>query len=347
MIQHFLIVLVWLTIAFTASVASVQAALVVQFEATPLFNEAKIVPGDSVARTVVVENTGSETETVQVHVENFIYGDLASALGITITSGATQYLDTTLDQFFATTPIDLGQLAPGGEQTYTFRVSFPASSGNPLMLKETKFDLSIGFLGGEQISDTPRTRTSSGGGGGVRTLRLFNELVAEVYPESRTAYVTWESNLPATSYLVCSEGKDIALTTAAPLFGYSFAIFEVDNLVLDHGLVVSGDAGKSYECRPAGRRNLTDPFTVGQPVTFAFPGGLVAGVATSSFPLLAGENVGGDSVEAPQGMVLGDQISLWPKGGVNLGFGVIDVRIPLLAVLFILLFILVRRFKRT
>jgi hypothetical protein len=310
-----------LLLGFFSVVGQVEAAgLGVVFEATPLFSEAKIMPGDSVARTITVTNNNIEPEDIEIEAINVFTSGLASAINLTVTAPGETYFSGSLDQFFSASPLALGILAGTDSRTYTFTASLPAGTGNALMLKNVGFDLVIGFVGGEQVIDNPVRRSGGGGDGGIPKLRLFNEEVINVSVASSSAVVTWNSNLPASSYLVCgkvSEGPFV-LSTDAPLFGYKFFVSEVDTKVVNHSLVVTDLDLVDYECRPAGRQSTTGLFTVGQPVRFGFPGPQVAGASTSSAPISI-EKV--PDAEAWLGRVLGDQISQWPLGGLSLGGG--------------------------
>ena len=300
------------------------AALEVEFEEAPLFSEANIMPGDSVSRTVKVTNVGEAEESVEVLVNNTFSDGLADYLQITVTSSLGEHLAGNLSAFFASTPLGLGTLLPNEYRIYTFTVELPVLTGNAAMLKQAGFDLIIGFVGGERVSDNEPEGPGGGGGGGssgsVSQLTIFNEQVASVSVNAQNAVITWNSNLPATSYLVCGVvgPEPFVLTNTPPLFGYQFALPEVDHAVLGHSLTVTDLVpNEEYECRPAGRRQLSDPFTVGQPVVFGFPGPRVEGLMTTAISDLP--------KPAPQPLVLGEQVSVWPFGGAALGWGNLSV----------------------
>lgn len=297
------------------------AGLGVVFEATPLFSEAKIMPGDSVSRTIVVTNNNPEEEAIETLATNVFSDGLASYLNLTVTGHGESYFNGSLQQFFATSPLSLGNLAPASSRTYTFTASLPSAIGNASMLTNAGFDLVIGFVGGEQVMDNPVRRTG-GGDDSLTRLRLFNEQVVDISVASSSAVISWNSNLPASSYLVCGKvsGGPFVLTNDAPLFGYQFLIPEVATRVENHSLVVSGLDLVDYECRPAGRMSSDGLFTVGQPVRLGFPGPLVAGasITTVSNPV---DKVNEDKNVAWPGRVLGDQISRWPLWGLSLGNG--------------------------
>ena len=309
-------------LGFFSFVGQIQAAgLDVVFEATPLFSEAKIMPGDSVSRTITVTNSNIEPEDIEIEAINVFSSGLASVINLSVTAPGDSYFSGSLENFFTTSPLALGSLAGDSSRTYTFTASLPEGTGNALMLKNVGFDLVIGFVGGDQVIDNPGVRRSGGGGsGGIPKLRLYNEQVADVSVASSSAVVSWNSNLPASSYLVCGKVSDgpFILSADAPLFGYQFAVPEVDTKIKNHSLLLTELDLVDYECRPAGRLTDTGSFTVGQPVSFGFPGPLVAGAVTSTVPSVI-EKVPPE--EAWLGRVLGDQITKLPLGGISLGNG--------------------------
>lgn len=255
----------------------VEAALSVQFESTPLFLNANVTPGDQVERTVVVSNTGSALETVRASVRNQFSDGLSEVMRLTISSNSTVYFTGSFKDFFALPYAELGTLTGGSNRTYTFRASLPSTVGNPYQHKTLRFDLLIGFVGGQIVPDTPR----GGGGGGGSTFSLFNEAVA-ADTINRSATITWQTNRDATTYLICADVGlgPVTLTTVPPLFGYAFTVPEVNNQVRSHSVTLNNLAEGRYECRPASRQRITDSFTVGITLRFSFPGGLVAGIAT-------------------------------------------------------------------
>jgi hypothetical protein len=263
------------------------AALSVDFAATPLFAEANIVPGDSVSRMVTVTNTGVESEEVYVSVENTFSDGLADAMLLTVSDGPTTYVSGTFTSFFAGTPHPLGALGAGLSRTYTFTATLPEGIGNDAARDTLGFDLVLGFAGGEAVSDRPGSRSGAGGGGTDDELSLFNQAAAFGVGGS---FVTWNSNEPATSYLVCGDMADgpFTLRTEPPLFGYQFALPETSERTVTHQFIFEDLAPGTYECRPAGRTSPSEPFTVGAAVQLTVPEGQVAGIATQARPLPLG-----------------------------------------------------------
>jgi hypothetical protein len=280
-----------------AAVALAQAPTVV-FEETPLFLNANIQPGDSVARTITVTNTGTSAEEVYLSSANVFSTGLGEVMKLVVTAPGSTYFTGVFDDFFDDTPLTLGSVAGGETKVYTLSAALPSGVGNAYQTKQLGFDLIIGFVGGGSVTDNPGG-ARGGGGGGTSILRIFNEEVTSVVGD--TATLSWNTNLNASTYLVCGVVGDIPFTLSAvpPLFGYQFTVPEADTDTKVHTVILSGlDIGE-YECRPAGRVGPSEPFTVGKALQFAIgPDGLVAGVATSQ-PTIGG------FISSPTGSVLG------------------------------------------
>src|SRR6056297_4351777 len=86
------------------------AALEVVFEATPLFENANVLPGDAVTRTVTVTNTGTEAQEVIFSLENTFSDGLADVMEMAVVSESDLYADTTLSGLFSWGEVDLGVL---------------------------------------------------------------------------------------------------------------------------------------------------------------------------------------------------------------------------------------------
>lgn len=296
-----------------ASVAAAQT-LSVDFGAQPLFFDADVKPGDSTDRTVTVTNNGTATEEVFMLAENVYNDGLADVMQLIVTAGSETYFSGNFDSFFTSGGVDLGSLAAGDSITYTFTASLSSATGNEYQLSSFGFDLRVGFRSGESQTD------SSGGGSGAGSsaggssgsslpvLLISNETVTL---SGSTATITWNTNRPATSYVVCGDLADgpFILSTEFPLYGYQFVIPEQSSLTTQHSRVQAGLAPGEYECRPASREQTSDNFTVGAPVSFVVPDGVVAGaVAPSLTPA--------PSVQPtpPPGSVLGKG---WKGGGLT------------------------------
>jgi hypothetical protein len=273
----------------------------VNFEKTPLFLDANIEPGDSEARTITVTNAGTGSEELYLSSANDFSTGLGEVMSLAVTAPGSAYFTGVFDNFFTITPLSLGSIAGGETKVFTLSAALPSGAGNAYQTKQLGFDLLIGFVGGGSVTDNPNGGSNDGGGGGGKTniLKIFNELVESV--DGRTATLTWNTNLNASTYLVCGVVTDVkfTLTDVAPLFGYQFVLPEQDTNTKVHKAILNGLEIGKYECRPAGRVSPSNPFTVGEALQFEIsPDGQVLGAATS-LPLISGFKV------QPRGSVLG------------------------------------------
>lgn len=298
-LRHFGYLLLCYGVFFgSGSVALAQVPTVV-FEKTPLFLDSNIEPGDSEARTITVTNTGPTAEDVYVSSGNEFSTGLGEVMSLVVTAPGSTYFIGVFDDFFDVTPLALGSVASGETKVFTLSAALPSSAGNVYQTKQLGFDLIIGFVGGGSVTDNPGG--GGGGGGGTIKLNIFNEKVDSVV--GSTATLSWNTNLNASTYLVCGVVNDIpfTLSTLPPLFGYQFVLPEENtNTKVHKGILAGLDLGQ-YECRPAGRVSPSKPFTVGEALRFSItaPEGQVAGIATSQ------PTIGGFVNNRPTGSVLG------------------------------------------
>lgn len=258
----------------------------VQFEATPLFLEANVMPGDGETRTVTVTNNGTEAQDLYVTVTNEFDAGLAPIMQLQVANGSTQYFSDTFSNFFSAGEVALGTLSPNETQTYAFTASLPTSAGNAYQTKQLGFDLEIGFADGESVTDTPDTTSTRGGGGGSSSGgTLFNISNEAAEANNTTGTVTWNTNRPGTTYLVCGleENGPFRLEANSP-FGYEYRIDEDTTLTTQHTVTQTNLDPGTYECLPVSRPNERSNFTTGDPVQFtiAGPEPAVAGIATSA-----------------------------------------------------------------
>lgn len=266
------------------------AALEVQFQATPLFVDADVKPGDVVSRTVIVTNTGPEAETIIFDFRNEFSDGLADVMELAVTTDSNTFADNFFTNLFALGEINLGELAAGASQEYVFTASLDPATGNEYQLSEFGFDLLIGFQGGETVTDGGGGNGGGGGGGGGNNggsseFNLFNEAVTT--PTNSSADLTWNTNRPATSFAVCGnlENGPFTLDANDELFGYEFSSTEDVTKSLEHEMSFTRLEIGEYECRVASREQVSDRFTVSGPLRFAFlPPGQVEGVTTSVTP---------------------------------------------------------------
>ncbi len=272
-------------IIFFGVVGVVQAAgLGVSFQSSPLFYNTNIAPGENIDRTVTVTNNGTENENVYFSTVNNTSTGLAEVMLLSVESGAVNYYNDYYSDLFNDEEISLGVLAPGQSRTYVFTSSFASTADDGYQSKTMGFDLCVGFSGGGLQCDGLAAVTSSSGGGGFLTLRLLNETVGSTDVIKGSGLITWDTNRPASSYLICGDATHgpFDLDPNAPFLGYEFEVAEINEAVTEHSVEVVVDTPGAYECRPASRTTSGRGFTVGNPVRFSIPAGAVAGVNFSA-----------------------------------------------------------------
>lgn len=111
-------------------------ALSTDHPSNSIFSATNMVPGDSITRTVEVQNSGTAdfTYTITASDENApsnaLWTDLTNGLQITAADGSTQLYSGPISQL---TQVSTGvTLGPGAAQTLTFTVSLPTSADNSL-----------------------------------------------------------------------------------------------------------------------------------------------------------------------------------------------------------------------
>lgn len=194
--------------------------LTVQFEKTPLFNEANILPGDGTTRFIKATNNTTAANKIAVVAENFPNpapsDDLSRALDMTISKGGVDIWGgssatgkKTLFDFYQAGEVALSDIAAGETIQYDFTLSLSTDKGDlPVsdttwQAKKTNFDIAIGFsgeinppctgpncpcVGPSCHSDPPCTGPncggcvgpSCGGGGGGCTIWIIESPVTSV-----------------------------------------------------------------------------------------------------------------------------------------------------------------------
>ena len=224
----------------------------VQFENTPLFNEANFLPGDSVTRFVKVTNNTADTQQITTSAGNVSNPDnFASQFNLTIKQGITTLYNDTLANFFVSSSVSLSDLAggAGNMNQYDFTATFNPSAGNDYQNKSLGFDLLISAVGGETHIDTLGDISGGGGGGGVPILYIFNENNEGTV--STTSYkVTWYTNLPATTRVIYDTVPHSVLGPA-PNFGYPYSSIEDPTFSTYHEVILTGlTPGFTYYWKP-------------------------------------------------------------------------------------------------
>lgn len=122
----------------------------------PIFTIINMAPGDSQSRDVKVRNGSSDIMPIGIRgIKKSETNNLASALHITISANSTDlYGGTsptgpkTIQQFLNEAPnpffVNLTNLAPNQETTYTVKVDFDTNSGNTFQNSNLTLDLRIG-----------------------------------------------------------------------------------------------------------------------------------------------------------------------------------------------------------
>ena len=252
------------TLLFLPSFIMANGLLNMVFEQEPLFQEANLLPGQSVERWIEVENKSSETQPIGIEVINHsscISNCFSEQLELTISQNSTEIYDDSLEDFFKAGEIKLSDLAAGAKTTYFFSVTFLPESNNQYQEKTVNFDFKIGSLGKESIGEEipPQNNGSTRGSGGffITGLEIFNETIASV--EETQATITWETNKPATSRVIYSSEYQphTLLLDNPPNYGYANSTSEDSSLKISHSMVVAGlQPSTTYYFRCVSRGSL-------------------------------------------------------------------------------------------
>lgn len=137
----------------------------------PLFPSQVVwAPGMSQEKEITVKNLGTSSQQVQIASTNYSEtGLLSEQLLLTVTEGGTNLYQKSLKDFFSAGEVGLSDVGAGQTNTYKMTVYFASESGNQYQGKEAKFDLIVGFKGGETLSvsgDGGGTAGETGGTGG-------------------------------------------------------------------------------------------------------------------------------------------------------------------------------------
>ncbi len=236
-------------------VANVKAVnlIDVQFENTPLFNEANILPGDSVSRWVKVDNVSPDEHVIATKADNVSDPDgLASQLMLVISENGTELFSDTLANFFSYDGISLSALSSGVSTQYDYAVSFKDGADNDYQGKLLSFDILVAEGTDETIGGGGETGGGGGGGGSYvhQGLTIFNEGMGEL--GSDYAIITWVTNKMATSRVVYDTISHADLSgTQAPNYGYAFSNVMDPNKVTGHSMRIEGlKSGQKYYFRP-------------------------------------------------------------------------------------------------
>ena len=227
--------------------------LVVEFQNSPLFNEANFNPGTSTDKWIKVTNNSGTAHDIAIEAINHPNPigeyDLSRALNINIKQGSTDLYggslgNKTLYDFYNAGEIILSSLASNATTQYDIIVYFPKELANEWQNRTTHFDILIGFQGEEG-------QPSGGGGGGYippQGLIIVNDQVNISGVNQTTAIFEWDTSLFSTSQLIFGSDTekhtlDLSDTgNVPPKYGYEHttAEFDVTPMVTHHRLVVIG-----------------------------------------------------------------------------------------------------------
>jgi hypothetical protein len=254
------------------------AGLNVEFEKSPLFDEANFVPGNTITRWIRVENTSGSTQKIIVEAIKEIDSDnFAGQLNLIIKEGGTEIFNNTLKTFFDQGETYLSDLANSSNTQYDFSITFNNDANNDWQEKTLGFDIVIGFQGQEGQSSGGGISGGPSGGGipGMPALSIYNEANASSSETSVT--ITWTTSYAATSYVIygtADESHTLNLSDnsgTSPKFGYAHTTPEYDTItkVVYHSVTITGlTSGTIYYYRAVSHGSLA----IGQEFTFTTTG---------------------------------------------------------------------------
>ncbi len=245
--------------------AQAQPPLVVEFQTTPLFNEADLLPGDSVTHWIKVTNNSGTNQKIEIQAINFTdpipNDDLSRVLSIDIKqNGGTLYGPKLLSDFYQDGQIYLSDLANGSTVQYDLTVSFPTEKGNDWQVKITEFDILIGFHG------EGGTFGVLGGGGGLPPgLTILDESMRVTMVGETSVTIIWTTSYFSTSQVIygaAGEAHTLNLsdnTGIPPKYGYAHTTPEYNTSpkVTGHSVTIYGlDSGVTYYYRAVSHASL-------------------------------------------------------------------------------------------
>lgn len=221
--------------------------LVVDFEATPLFDEANFLPGNDVTRSVDVTNNSDSDQDIVVEAINVSDpNDFGDVLNLLIEEDGDELFNDSLLEFFDSGEVSLSELSGNGEDTtYDFTVYFDDESEDSYQEKSLGFDILIGFQGGESEPSGGGGGGGEGGGGGgggpIPGLTITNEASEVVIPGYTTALITWQTNYFSTSQVIYGTTPgQFDFSAGPPNYGYEFSTVEDPTKVTFHEVTLTG-----------------------------------------------------------------------------------------------------------
>lgn len=122
------------------------------------------IPGQSIEKTIQVENTTGMKQSVGLRTQNVIVsGSVDSVLMMTIRqlNGALTIYTGTLETFLLTPSFTLDTLDSAKNETYIFTISMPSSVGNQYQSKSAAFDMLLSLTEIQPVADNSKNGGSS------------------------------------------------------------------------------------------------------------------------------------------------------------------------------------------
>ncbi len=116
----------------------------------PLFNEVGFAPGQSITRTIYVQNNNSNDDcSLNLIVKNpHDETNLASVLAAVINDGSTNLYSDLFSQLFPTKTINMGVIPKSGSKTFSWLVTLNSAADNSYQNSQTTFDFDMAFTCG-------------------------------------------------------------------------------------------------------------------------------------------------------------------------------------------------------
>lgn len=226
--------------------------LQVQFEQSPLFNEANFAPGNTVTRFIKITNNTNGNKPAQVEAINVSDADnLSAVINFKVTEASTTLFSGTLKDFFDKHEQPLDNIAGGTTAQYNFSATFQPTAGNQYQSKKVGFDLLAGFQGQVQGGGNGNGNGGGGGGGGGSSgngggstppgLSISENSVTHILKSATSLNITWTTSYLSTSQVIYSAANEPhQFNIGAPNYGYAHATPEASTFVTDHSVTLTG-----------------------------------------------------------------------------------------------------------
>lgn len=266
--------------------------LTATFVPNPLFSVSNFMPGDNKEANITINNNTETSQSAYIEAINISNGDnLANQMNLKIFDGEIEIYDGNFGTFLNTGPVLLSSINSLTSKNYNLRITFIESTDNDYQNKTLGFDICVGFSGGNQhcTGDTAVSEEegsiSSGGGsgsgggssGGSHRLVISSEnassiLASDSVPDSGTATITWQTNIPATSQVIYGLASGAPYTLDLDVLpGLGYPLYNSENLTktTNHLMLLTGlTLGETYVYRVVSRAS---PATVSYEHQFTVP----------------------------------------------------------------------------